>query len=339
MSKKNRNRNSVQLLGATNSSLGMNLSELYDTKNWKPASGEPLYWQSAGYNTRLYRMFRAEIIGMCLNRFKWINLPKTCNERYLELTLLVQGQASIAFPKKLRGTFYSTQMMQRGPLNVYDNPIKWTAIGNNGFRFDADWTQGAVCFDNRFRYPLLEKIDIWAHELEDLVRTKQLNRQHQKIPFIFKVPQEMRQQAENLYKQVAGGEMAIIGTNGLEAMQPEVWNTGVEYIGEELNAEMENVWNEIYQAIGISNQTFKSERVIEDEVKTQREPSQTSRLDFINCRRECAEWLNTHFEEYLKKPIEVVWNYDNKTDNYNYTHDLRGIIEGVDNNDNNATSF
>ena len=332
MSKKKKS-DPVQLLGCTNSSFGVEISELYKTNNACGRNGDPLYWQSSDYNTRLFRMFRAQIIGMALNRFRWINLPKTCNERYLELTLLVQGQASIAFPAKMRGVFYSTQMMQRGPLNVYDNPIKWTAIGNNGFRFNADWSTGAICFDNRFRFPLLEKIDIWARELTDLVRTKQLNRQHQKIPFIFKVPQEMKQQAENIYKQVAGGEPAIIGTNGLEAFQPEVWMTNVPFIGEELNAEMENVWNEIYQDIGISNQTFKSERVIEDEVKTQREPAQTARLDFINCRREACKWLNEHFEEYLVDgPIDIVWDYDNKTDNYNYVNDLEKLVEGGDNN-------
>ena len=88
---KRKKSNPVDLLGATGTSFGMNLTELYDTKSWKPNSGQPLYWQTAGYNQRLYRMFRAEMLGMCLNRFKWVNLPKTCNERYLELTLLVQG--------------------------------------------------------------------------------------------------------------------------------------------------------------------------------------------------------------------------------------------------------
>ena len=264
---------------------------------------------------------------MALSRFKWLNLPKTCDERYLELTLIMQGQASIAFPRDKKGIFFSTQLAQISRPNIYDNPTRWRAIGNNGFRFDADWNSGVVCWDNRMRYPLLEKINIWARELTDIVRTKQLNRQHQKIPFIFNVPQEMKQQAENIYKQVSGGSPAIIGTSGMEQFKPEVWMTGVPYIGEELNSEMENIWNEVYQCLGIANQTFKTERMIEDEVKSQREPSQMARLDSLLCRREAAEKLNDRFNEYLKKPIRVVWNYDNASDNYNFKHDLKQILE------------
>lgn len=319
--------NNVQLQPGVPGSFSMNFNELMDIQKCAKKFGRANYWESADYNTRLFMMFRAEILGMALSRFKWLNLPKTCDERYLELTLILQGQASIAFPRKQKGVFYSTQLAQVSRPNIYDNPTKWRAIGNNGFRFDADWTQGVVVWDNRMRYPLLEKINIWARELTDIVRTKQLNRQHQKIPFIFNVPQEMKQQAENIYKQVAGGSPAIIGTNGMEQFKPDIWMTGVPFIGEELNGEMENMWNEIYQALGIANQTFKTERMIEDEVKSQREPSQMVRLDSLNCRREACDKLNDRFAEYLHEPIRVVWDYDNASDNYNFKHDLKNLVE------------
>lgn len=332
MSRKKKNNN-VTLQEGTPGSFSFDFSELTNIKKSAAKYGSGNYWESAEYNTRLFMMFRAEILGMALSRFKWVGLPKTCDERYLELTLLMQGQASIAFPRKNKGVFFSTQLAQTSRPNVYDNPTRWTAIGNNGFRFDADWNSGVVVWDNRMRYPVLEKIDIWARELVDIVRTKQINRQHQKIPFIFNVPQEMKQQAENIYKQVSGGSPAIIGTTGMEQFKPEVWMTEVPYYGKEFNAEMENTWNEIYMALGISNQTFKNERMIEDEVKTNREPSQMARLDALNCRREAANKLNERFGEYLKEPIRVVWNYDNASDNYNLKHDITKLVEiekGVD---------
>lgn len=326
MSRKKSNNN-VTLQQGVPGSFSMDFRELMDIKKCSNKEGMPNYWESADYNTRLFMMFRAEILGMALSRFKWINLPKTCDERYLELTLILQGQASIAFPRDKKGIFFSTQLAQVSRPNIYDNPTIWRAIGNNGFRFDADWNSGVVVWDNRMRYPLLAKINIWARELTDIVRTKQLNRQHQKIPFIFNVPQEMKQQAENIYKQVSGGSPAIIGTTGMEQFKTEVWMTGVPYIGEELNSEMENVWNEVYQCLGIANQTFKTERMIEDEVKSQREPSQMARLDSLLCRREACKKLNDRFEEYLKEPIRVVWNYDNASDNYNFKHDLNKLME------------
>ena len=326
MSRTKKNHN-IEIIEGTPGSFSFNYSELFSLQKCAKECAQPNYWESADYNTRLFMMFRAEILGMALSRFKWLNLPKTCDERYLELTLILQGQASIAFPISKPGVFFSTQLAQVSRPNIYDNPTAWRAIGNNGFRFSADWKNGVVVWDNRMRYPLLEKINIWARELTDIVRTKQLNRQHQKIPFIFKVPQEMKQQAENIYKQVSGGSPAIIGTNGMEQFEPDVWMTGVPYIGEELNSEMENIWNEVYQCLGIANQTFKTERMIEDEVKSQREPSQMARLDSLLCRREAANKLNNRFSEYLKEPIRVVWNYDNASDNYNFKHDLKQILE------------
>ena len=67
--------------------------------------------------------------------------------------------------------------------------------------------------------------------------------------------------------------------------------------------------------------------MIEDEVKSQREPSQMTRLDSLTCRREAAKKLNDRFGEYLKEPIRVIWNYDNASDNYNFKHDLQKLIE------------
>ena len=326
----------VEIKEGTTGSFGLNFNEVLSmnktAKNFR--KGLPVYWESAEYNTRLFMMFRSEILAMALNRFKWINLPKTCDERYLELTLIMQGQASIAYPQKQRGVFYSTQLAQTGRPNIYDNPIKWRAIGNNGFRFNADWSSGVCIWDNRVRYPLLEKINIWARELCDIVRTEQMNRMHQKMPYIFIVPQEMEQQALNVYKQVAGGEPAIIGYTGLETLRPETWNTEVDFLGTELGEAYVNIWSRIYHSLGIANPTFKSERMIEDEVKSQNEPSMFIRLDCLNCRNQAADYLNTHFPEYLGgKDVHVVWAYDHQSENYNYMHDLswlRGDNNGTD---------
>lgn len=329
-----RKKGKNQIVQTQQTSWGAFGVELHDVnkckKELRKCYGVDTYWQTSDYNTRLFMMFRAQILGMALSRFKWLNLPKTCDTRFLEMTLILQGCASIAFPKKQRGVFYSTQCAQLGRPNIYDNPVAWRAIGNNGFNFSADWKQGVVVWDNRARYPLLEKINIWARELVDIIRTKQLNRQHQKIPYIFKVPQEMQDQAANIYKQVAGGEPAILGTSGLETFQPDVWNTGVQFIGEELTAEEENIWNEIYLALGIAHQTYKNERMIEDEVRSQKEPSEFVRLDSLNCRREACKKLNDRFSEYLDKPIQVIWDYDNPSENYNYSQNVKEQVDAED---------
>ena len=50
-------------------------------------------WPSAVLNNQTYLMYYNRLKELALNLFKWINLPDTIDERYLELTLYEQGQA------------------------------------------------------------------------------------------------------------------------------------------------------------------------------------------------------------------------------------------------------
>lgn len=285
------------------------------------------YWQTSDYNSALFMMYRQQIIKLAMNRFKWINLPPTCNERYLEMTLLFHGIATIAFPSRQRGTFYSTQVAQMSPPNVYDNPTKWFSVGNNGWRFKCSNRNGVIVWDNRARYPLMQMVDMWARELVDVRRTKQLNRMHVKTPYLIKCSPEQEQQAENIYKQMAGGEPAIITTTGIENIDIDVIKTDVPYLGEELTAEEINTWQQIYQMLGIENLTFKAERMVQDEVNKRDEPSDLMALDGLNCRREACEQLNARFGDYLEAPITCVWAKDNISQNFNFMANIKEQLE------------
>ena len=285
------------------------------------------YWQTSDYNSALFMMYRQQIIKLAMNRFKWVNLPPTCNERYLEMTLLFQGIATIAFPSRQRGTFYSTQVAQMSPPNVYDNPTKWLSVGNNGWRFKCSNRNAVIVWDNRARYPLMQMVDMWARELVDVRRTKQLNRMHVKTPYLIKCSPEQEQQAENIYKQMAGGEPAIITTTGIENIDIDVIKTDVPYLGEELTAEEINTWQQIYQMLGIENLTFKAERMVQDEVNKRDEPSDLMALDGLNCRREACEQLNNRFGDYLEAPITCVWAKDNISQNFNFMANMKEQLE------------
>lgn len=299
-------------------------------RNRKSGNGSELYWQSPTYTNRLFAMYRDMVIAMALQRYKWVNLPSTCDERYLEWTLLFQGVATIAFPKRKPGQFFSTQITNTGKVNVYDNPTKWRSIGNNGWNFNVyPNVNGVLVYDNRLRVPIMERVDLLVRELVDVVRTKQINRMHCKVPYVIKCLQEQEQQAINLYKQIAGFEPAIITTTGFESIDIDVINTGVQFLGAELTAEEMNIWNRIYNALGIKNTTYKAERMIEDEVKTLAEPTDLVALDGLTCRRDAAERLNRRFGEYLDAPISVVWREDNESDNYNAMHNLQSVADIV----------
>lgn len=294
-----------------------------DYGNWE-------YWQSASTNQRTYLYYVDIITKMALSRFRWINLPETCDERYLEMTLVTQGIASIAFPRKMEGTFLSLQCAQQGQPNMYDRPIRWLAIGQNGSKYSCDARNGVVVFDNETRYPLMDGIRLYANELTHLRLTRRMNRMHQQIPFILTGPQEKRQDMVNLFKQVAGGEPAILATDDIQQIGYDAMSTGVEFIGEQLAVDEQNIWSRIYTMLGLTNTTMKQERMTEDEIRAQKAPSELLLESCLIERRKAARELNERFGAYLKAPIEVVMRQDNESQNWNIAHNVKSQLEAGD---------
>lgn len=286
-----------------------------------------MYWQSQTYNTRLVNMYRNIIVQMAMSRFKWLNLPPKCDARFLEWTLLYEGVATIAFPRNQEGTFYSTRATFDSAPNVYDNFYKWRSTGNNGWNFYCTPNNGVLVWDNNTRYPLMSGIMIKAQELAHIQLTKEMNRFHQQIPWILKGPESRKNDMINIVKQVAGGEQAIITTNGFDDIEVEALMTNVPYLGEDLAQDEKNTWNDVYQMLGIENSTLKMERQTQDEVHAQKQPTTMVALASLSERRKAAEYLNEHFGQYLLKPIDVVWNADNRSENYNFLHNDKSMLE------------
>lgn len=287
------------------------------------------YWQTADLNTLLYQTYVNEIMQMAMSRFRWLNLPATCDERYLEWILCLEGMATIAFPKKQKGTFYTTQAVQQDVLNIYQTPTKWVSYGINGWRFDCDWSNGVIVYDNISRFPIMQYIELYAAELTHIRMTKRINRMHQMTPWVFKTPQEKKQDAVNMFKQVAGGEPAIIASTGISEIDYEVMNTGVPYIGHDLSEDEENTWKQIYTMLGLANVPFKAERQTEDEITAQKSPTSLVLLASLEERRRAARKLNKRFGNYLEKPIEVVLRADNESENWNFEHNVQMQLRAV----------
>lgn len=284
-------------------------------KNRKPSGfyGDQ-YWQSADWNMRAFICYRNWISAMAMNRYKWVNLPETCDERYLEFILMRQGVASIAYPKNMPNVFFSNMVNMDGRWNVYDTPCHWQAIGNNGWRFNADPRSGVLVYNNRMRIPQWDQIEFFARRLANLDRVEDINMQQQKTPYLITAPREVINDAKQMYKQIAGGEPAILGKPSLSNIEIQAIQTGVPYIGNELTEKKLALWDEVYNYLGISHVGQKSERLTSEEVSASNEPSNLMALDGLNARRDAANKLNDRFG----LDIHVVWRKDNESDMYNF---------------------
>lgn len=272
------------------------------------------YWQSADWNQRSFIAYRTWIMALAMNRYKWLNLPETCDERYLEFILMRQGMASIAYPSKMPMVFFSTMVNADGRWNVYDTPSHWQSIGNNGWRFNASPKSGVIVYENRMRVPYWNQIEYFSRRLANLDRVEDMNMAAQKTPYIVTAPREKLNDAKQMLKQVSGGEPAIIGKPELSAIGFEVLDLKVPYLGKELSEKKLALWDEVYNFLGISHVGQKSERLTSEEVSASNEPSNIMALDGLNSRRDAANKLNKRFG----LDIHVVWRKDNESDVYNF---------------------
>lgn len=295
-----------------------------------------LYWQSGELNLWWRQFFRKQLIQLALARFRWIDLPKTCDARYLEMQLLFQGMATIAQPDGAPGQFLSLRAIPEG-INIYGNPPRWRAQGDNGSDFTCDSHNAVMIYDNMLRAPMIGSFNLLAFEMADIMRTKQINRQHCKTPFVFTADQQYRQQLQQLYRSISDNEPAIVTTRGLQGIDVSAIQTGVAFLGKELQEDLMATWNMAFTFLGISNLPFKSERQTADEIKDYGQPTELLTLNPLSCRREACDVFNDRFGTLVygretPKHLQCVWNEDFESDSYNVMHNLErmmGVSDGL----------
>lgn len=287
-----------------------------------------VYWQSDSYTRKLFRALMDTVERLAISRFRWEGLPDSCDARFLETTLYRQGVATIAKPRR-KGieAWLSLMLVQQGQPSMYGNPVRWLARGVNGTSFNVDRRNGVYIFDNDLRRPIAPLLRMYVRELVDVYRTKQLNRMHQKIPYIITAPREQELAVVNILKMLLGGEPAVAGTDELKQIAEAITavNLEVPYIGDKLTEEEQNIWAKIYAALGITNMTYKAERQIEDEVRAYEEPTDLTTLAALRGRREAAEKLN----RISGLDVHVYWNQDFESDNFNFLRSLAEQAEAM----------
>lgn len=297
--------------------------------------GERNYFQSADYNERTQRMFESWILMLATNRFKWVGLPDTCDARVLEWSLHSNGQAAICKPSNSDSVpiWYSLPAVYSGRLNPYGEPTSWRCNGiSGGTEFSSDWDNGAFVYYSNSRFGIWNAVQLFATRLTHLTRTEDINLFNQHTPFVIVTPDDMKNDAVNLFKQISGYEPGLIVNKSFENLQFQAISTEVPYIGLDLNLAQINMWNSVYRFLGIEHLAFeKGERMISEEVRGNTYPTNLALLDCLQARRKACDWLNDNFG----MDVHVYFNSDVESYNFNFLEDVErmanaGLIEGAD---------
>ena len=274
-------------------------------------------WESDQLNKLTYAKNFSMLVSLAVNRFRWVGLPDTCDERFLEWQLHKCGMATICHQKDLPDVWQSLICSPQGKFDVYGYPLQWRATGfGDATNYEVTRETGDICWYSRSRTNPWNALDIYAQKLTRYDRTEDINLSHQRKPWVFIAPQAQVNQLENLLKQVSGFEEYVLGDKGLGNLVNDLnkIDTGVPLITEDLARSRLNVLNEALMFLGIPHLAFeKGERMIEDEARANTAPTNVMLLDCLSARRDFCRKM-----ERFGLDLEVYFNEDLESYNFNY---------------------
>lgn len=252
------------------------------------------FWESAYMNNRSYLQYYNRLTELAISMFEWQNLPKTVDQRFLEMCLFGDGMC-VFFQDEVLG-YLSLQCMIGGKLNVYRIPMERKAYATNGYQRNLDETNSVIIFNNYLHTNSLLDVEMFSKRLYNLDRAIDVNANAQKTPVLIQCDESQRLTMKNLYKQYEGNEPFIFGSKGLDTSGLKVLQTGAPYVADKLYELKTQIWNEALTYLGISNiNVVKKERMITDEVTRNQGGTVASRYSRLESRRQACKQINEMF--------------------------------------------
>lgn len=239
-------------------------------------------------NAEIYRMYRERLINLALAQFEWHGLPETCDRLYFEKQLLFTGTAAMGTPT---GTdiWLSLGWVLKGGLNVYGYPSDIRLISANGKRNPIDVDKYEFLYDNMTFSSLIPMIDSYAKQLYDIHNTYRSNLQQQITPYLVLTTKNESLGIKNLFNRIMGFQPVVEVRNTFDPSAIQTLDTRVDYKGTEMLQNLKLMWAEALSVLGITAETTKKERLLNNEITLDRQEDIISlnsrllnRVDFCN---------------------------------------------------------
>lgn len=248
---------------------------------------------SAYGNNREYMYYYNRLMGLAISMFKWVNLPDSIDERFLEMTLFRDGQA-IFFEDEVMGEL-ALQVGGFGDFNVYKVPRKRRAFAINGYQRNLTDKNSVIVYNNMMRTNTMWDVELFAQRLWNLDRVIDVNCNAQKTPILIRCDQKSRLTMKNLYKEYDGNSPVIYGDKNLDMSNFDVIKTDAPFVATQIYNIKQNLWNEAMTFLGINSNTFKRERMNEQEVANNTGETYANRYVRMNTRKIACNEINKMF--------------------------------------------
>lgn len=259
--------------------------------------GHDYFGESAVQNNLTYIQYADRLTELAISMFEWKNLPDMVDERYLEMTLFLNGNA-LFFKDEVIGEL-ALDCTPGSSFDVYGNPTLRRAYSRyNSYHKLLKWNNSVIIWNNYLRKNSVLDVRMFARRLYVLDRIIDINANAQKTPVLVQGTDKQRLTLLNLYKEFDGNAPVIFGDKNfkLDGDALKVLTTGAPFVADKIYQLKTQYWNEALTYLGISNVNVqKKERMITDEVNRGQGGTIASRYSRLQARRDAAKKINKMF--------------------------------------------
>lgn len=203
---------------------------------------------------------------IALNAFEWEGLPEGIEERHIERELFERGYTS--FFRDPAMSFMTLPCSSSGQLNVYGDPLKYTAYGFN-YRRELKADECVIFENNKLRLPTKDFLLFYVNKLTEIERTMDVNVKANKTPVIVTCSDRDVLSFKRIFQQVDGNSPAVFADNSLNPESMQALDLKAKFLGNELMNYKKSVENELLTFFGENNLPVeKKERMITDEANS-----------------------------------------------------------------------
>lgn len=219
-----------------------------------------------------------DLLNIALYSFSFKGLPKTCNERFFKLNLILNGYAGLVNDSEF-GFLTLGVRPNAEQYNMYGECSKVFAFGWNGFNklyknymYGSDNTdvEALICRDNDLQYPMINVLIAYTRRLTDTMRTLDVTAKKLKTPYFITCDESQKTSIKKILDDVDFNKDSIIANRSTMPNEFNILQTGVK--PEALKVlwdHYNNLHAEIRTLLGINSAANmdKRERLVVSEAK------------------------------------------------------------------------
>lgn len=259
---------------------------------------------------------------IALNMYEWENLPDGIEVRHIEKLLFEKGKA--IFFRDPTMSFMCLEAQVGNRYNVNDDPLDYWAIGR-GYRElyhtadNGEVKKDAVIIRNNIlELCTHDFLLFYVNKITEVERTMDVNVKRCKTPYIFACNDKDLLSVKQIFEKIDGNVPAIYTDKALTLDMLQVLQTGVQFMGNDLQKFKSSVESELLTFLGQNNNPVeKKERLITDEARSNNQLIASFAELGLTARQDACDQINEMWGDKLPAPISVKLreNVENSVEN------------------------